>query len=64
MHSRKKESERGLLSYLTGEKVEVGGVKLVGLGKVCHAHAKVSDFVNGGGSLLESLLLVDASVFD
>ncbi len=49
-------------TYLTGVEVEVGGVEVVALGKVGHAHAKVADLVHGGWPLLQALELVDASV--
>jgi len=44
-------------------KVEICRVKLVGLGKVGHTHAKVAELVHRSWSLLETLELVDPAVF-
>lgn len=45
-------------AHLAGMKVEIGRIKLVALGKVRHAHAKMSKLVYGRRPLLEALELV------
>lgn len=63
MHEGRGIAARLVVEKLRGLEIEMLRVKVVSLLKVSYAYSKVSHFVDGSRPLLESLGLVDGSMF-